>query len=92
MEIPVGTVTHFYSHLGVAALRLTREVNLGENIHILGHTTDFEQTVGSLEINHHKVPRGCPGEEVALRVNDIVRRGDVILRVAREESVEAWGL
>ncbi len=92
MEIPVGTVTHFYSHLGVAALALTREIDLGDSIHFLGHTTDFEQQVSSLEINHHKVQRACPGQDVAIRVNEIVRRGDVVMRIAREESIEALGL
>jgi len=52
----------------------------------LGRVTDFEQPVGSLEINHHKVTAAGPGMEVALKVIDTVREGDLVFKVVEAEE------
>jgi putative protease len=85
MEVKIGEVTHYYNRIGVAVLTLSAELKIGEHIHILGHTTDFEQTVGSLEIDHQKVLQVGPGMEVALKVEEPVRAGDAIYRMAEIE-------
>lgn len=84
MEVEVGKITHYYSHLNVAVLQLTDHLRIGELIHILGHTTDFIQKVTSLEINHHHVIEVKPGEDVALKVIEPVHVHDVIYRVTDE--------
>lgn len=76
----VGTVTHYYSHLSVAAVSLTDPLRVGERIHIVGHTTDLEQTVDSMEVDHAKVDTAGPGDDVALAVTDHVREHDRIFR------------
>ena len=49
----IGVVTHYYSHLSVAAIQLERgTLRVGDVIHICGHTTDFRQKVESLEVDH----------------------------------------
>ncbi|MGB8552640.1 MAG: EF-Tu/IF-2/RF-3 family GTPase [Pseudolabrys sp.] len=46
-------MTHYYSHLSVAAIQLERgTLRVGDVIHICGHTTDFRQKVESLEVDH----------------------------------------
>jgi putative protease len=87
MEVEIGRVTHYYSHLNVAVLELTDHLKVGETVHFLGHTTDFVQRVTSLEINHHHMVTVDPGDNVALKVIEPVREHDVIYRVT-EESVE----
>jgi hypothetical protein len=62
-----GTVTHYFSHLSVAAVQLTAPLALGERIHIRGHTTDLVQDVASMEVEHRKVEHAGPGDGVALR-------------------------
>jgi putative protease len=84
MEVQVGKVTHYYSHLNVAVLELTDELKAGEYIHILGHTTDFIQKAGSMEVNHHHVVHVNPGDNVALKVVEPVRVHDVVYRVTEE--------
>ncbi len=79
-EQAVGTVTHYFGHLQVAAVTLTRALKLGDRIHILGHTTDVEQTVDSMEVEHEKVESAGPGDDVALAVADHVRENDTIYR------------
>ena len=76
----VGTVTHYFGHLSVAAVTLTDTLRVGDRIHVTGHTTDFEQTVDSMEVEHSKVESAGPGDDVALLVADHVREHDTIFR------------
>lgn len=85
MEVEAGLVTHYYSHLSVAVLKLSDGLKVGDMIHILGHTTDFVQKVRSMEVNHHTVGWVKPGDDVALKVVEPVRVHDAVYRVVEEE-------
>jgi len=76
----IGTVTHYFSHLSVAALSLTAPLAVGDRIHIRGHTTDLVQTVESMEIEHRRVERANPGDDVAIKVVNHVREHDRVFR------------
>jgi len=89
MEIRIGKVTHYYNQIGVAVLELDDELKIGDKVVFLGHTTDFTQEVTSMEIEHHKILSGGPGMEVALKVDEPVRKGDEVLRVLESETVNA---
>jgi len=84
MEIRVGKVTHYYNHISVAVLELTGELKAGETIHILGRITDFDQRVGSMEIEHQKIQSAGPGTEVALKVIESVRKGDIVFKLVED--------
>jgi hypothetical protein len=81
-EQRIGVVTHYYSHLSVATLRLEpgTALRVGDVIHILGHTTDFTQTVDSLEINHASVTEVGPNDDFALKVIEHAREHDVVFK------------
>jgi len=81
MNTQIGEITHFYGRISVAVLSLTDTLELGEKIHILGHTTDFIQNVTSMEIEHEKVSSVGPGDEVALKVIEPVRKGDAVYKI-----------
>lgn len=74
----IGLVTHYYTHLGVAAVRLTAPIKVGDRIHIRGHTTDLVQAVRSMEVEHGVVDKAGPGDDVALKVDEHVREHDQI--------------
>jgi len=78
----IGTVTHYFSHLSVAAITLTAPLAVGERVHIRGHTSNVEQTVESMEVEHASVERAGPGDDVALKVADHVREHDLVFRDA----------
>lgn len=82
MENQIGQITHFYNRISVAVLSLTDSLELGDKIHILGHTTDLIQNVTSMEIDHKKVTSVCPGDDVAMKVNEPVRNGDAIYKIS----------
>ncbi len=78
METCVGHVTHYFNHLGVAVLALDRELKENKILHFFGHTTDFYQKAWSMEIEHHGVQLVDPGKEVAVKVAEPVREGDLV--------------
>ena len=77
---PVGTVTHYFDHLNVAVLALTDTIRLGDTLHFHGHSTDFNQEVTSLQIEHKPVDVAKPGEDVALKVTQRVHPNDAVLK------------
>lgn len=87
MEIEIGKVVHYFSHLGVAVLSLTDGLKLGDKIHIFGYATDFTQRVTSMEIEHHSVLWVKPGDQVAVRMAQPVHVHDMVCRCV-EESLE----
>jgi len=81
MEEKIGKVTHYYSKLGVAAVEVEHgKIHRGDKIHIVGHTTDLEQTVDSLELDHHQIDEAGEGENIGIRVNDHVREHDDVYK------------
>jgi hypothetical protein len=84
MEIEIGRVKHYYSHLNVAVLSLEDSLKLGDKIHIVGHSDDFTQRVASMEVEHHNVVWVRPGDEVALKVIGPVHEHDRVYRVVEE--------
>jgi len=84
MEVEIGKVTHYFGNIGVAVLELNQELKIGDQIHIIGHTTDFNQKVVSMQIEHNEVQAAGPGMEVALKMKSRVRSGDGIYKIAGE--------
>jgi hypothetical protein len=82
-EQRIDVVTHYYSHLSVATLRLDPGATLrvGDLIHILGHTTDFTQRVESLEVDRKPVLEVGPNDDFGLKVVDHAREHDVVFKV-----------
>jgi hypothetical protein len=81
-EERIGMVTHYYSHLSVATLRLeSGTLRVGDVIHIRGHTTDFNQRVESLEVNHAPVTEVGPSDDFGLKVVEHTREHDVVYKV-----------
>ena len=76
----IGTVTHYFSGLMVAAVTLRAPLSVDERIHIRGHTSNWEQTVGSMQVDHQSVTSAGPGDDVAIKVDGHVRDGDLIFR------------
>ena len=84
MDLRVGKITHYYDRISVAVLELYKELKVGETIHIQGRFTDFTQLVGSMEIEHQKIQSAGPKAEVALKVIEPVREGDIIFKVSED--------
>lgn len=80
-EEVIGKVSDFFARPVVAGIELTATLNLGDKIHIKGHTTDLELTVDSMQIDNVDVNEAKAGDAVGIKVSDRVRRGDTIYKV-----------
>jgi putative protease len=81
-EQKIGIVTHYFGKIGVASLKITDgELKVGDTIHVKGHTSDFTQTVDSMEVEHESVEVARPGDEIGLKVAEFVREHDVVFKV-----------
>lgn len=77
----VGEVTHYYTRIGVAVVRVTAPLRVGDRIAIKGRTTDFEQVIESMQIEHEAIEEAKPGDLIGLKVVDRVREGDIVYKV-----------
>jgi translation elongation factor EF-1alpha len=76
-ETPIGRVEKYFGKIGVAAIRVTSgELKVGDTIRIKGHTTDFEQTVDSMQVEHDSVQTAGPGDDVGIKVAQKVHEHD----------------
>jgi Elongation factor Tu domain 2 len=81
-EDRIGVVTHYYSHLSVATIRLeSGTLHAGDVIHIRGHSTDFTQKVDSLEVNHAPATEVGPNDDFGLKVLEHAREHDLVFKV-----------
>ena len=79
---PVGKIEHYYSYLGVAVVSLIQGgLQIGDHIKISGHTTNFEQRVDSMEVDHQPVQWAQPGQIFGLKVKDHARENDIVYRL-----------
>ena len=76
MEKPIGTITHYFSKVNVAVVKIAETVRVGDSIAIRGATTDFTQTVESMEVDHVPVQEAKKGQEIGMKVLKRVREGD----------------
>ena len=80
-EDMVGTVSDFFAHPVVAGIELTATLKAGDKIRIKGHTTEFEMTVDSIQIDNEQVSAAKPGDSIGVKVNDKVRSGDKVYKI-----------
>jgi translation elongation factor EF-1alpha len=78
--IEVGHVTHFFTKINVAVVELSATLAVGDTILIKGPTTDFEQVVGSMQIEHENIERAEAGQSIGLKVEERVREGDIVYK------------
>jgi len=79
----IGKVSHWFGKIGVAGIELTDKLAVGDHIHILGHTTDFDQKVTSMQIKHQDIAEAGSGDDVGVKVKVQfrARHGDRVYKV-----------
>jgi translation elongation factor EF-1alpha len=80
-EQEVGRVVDYFAKVGVAGIEMTGQLAVGDTIRIKGHTTDFQQTVDSMQIEHQVVQEVKPGDSVGIKVADRCRTHDLVYKV-----------
>ncbi len=79
--VEVGRVSHYFTRINVAVVELKAPLAVGDRILIKGSTTDLEQVVESMQIEHKNVQRAEAGQSIGLKVNDRVRENDTVYKI-----------
>ena len=78
----IGEITHFFPHVKAAVMKLKKStLSVGDTIYIKGHTTDFEQKINSMQINHAPIQKAQKGQEIGMKVKSKVRHGDKVYKL-----------
>jgi len=71
----IGTVSNYFDHVKVAAIKLTAPLKVGDTVKIAGGEVDFEQPIKSMQIQKEKVDKAKKGDEIGIKVKKKVRKG-----------------
>lgn len=75
----------FFSKPSVAAVKITGgSLSVGDQVRFTGHTTDFEDTIASMEVNNEQIETAKVGDYIGVRVASRVRPGDEIIKILPE--------
>ncbi|MCX7966443.1 MAG: EF-Tu/IF-2/RF-3 family GTPase [Syntrophorhabdaceae bacterium] len=78
-EIEIGKVIKYFSKIGVAAIRITEgELKVGDRVKFKGTSTDFEQEIESMQVEHEFVDRVEKGKDVGVKVKEKVKENDKV--------------
>lgn len=81
MEKEIGVVSSYFSHVSVAAIKLSDALKVGEKIKIKGSTTDLEIKVGEIQIDRVPVKQAKKGDHIGIKVPDKVRPNDKVFLI-----------
>jgi len=80
----IGKITHYFTNIGVAVFEITAgKLKIGDKIHIKGATSDFEQSVDSMQVEHENVEIAKKGDAVGAKVDQQVREGDEVYLISK---------
>ncbi|MFH1915959.1 MAG: EF-Tu/IF-2/RF-3 family GTPase [Nanoarchaeota archaeon] len=78
----IGKITHFFSKINVAIVLIEEGLlKKGDTIRIKGHTTDFEQKVASMQIDHKEIAEAKPGDDIGMKMDQPVHEHDKVYKV-----------
>jgi len=80
-EKEIGRVSSYFSHVGVAAIKLSGKLKVGDKVHVKGATTDFEVPVKSMQIERKGVKTAKKGDHIGIKVPEKVRPSDRVFLV-----------
>ena len=82
-EQEIGYVSKYFGQISVAAIEITAgKISVGDTIHIKGHTTDTNEKIKSLQIEHNVVENAKKGDSIGIKVTERVRRRDKVFKIS----------
>lgn len=77
----IGKITHYFGNINVGIIELTSELKVGDKIHIKGSSTDFDQAIDSMQIEHQNVDSAKSGDAVGIKAVQKVKENDQVYKV-----------
>ena len=76
----IGEVSHWFGNINVAGIKLSGDLAVGDRVHIVGHTTDLEQEITSMQLDNEDVSEASAGDEIGVRLTSRARPGDSVYK------------
>jgi len=81
-EQEIGYISKFFGQISVAAIEITAgKLNIGDTIHIKGHTTDFNAEIESMQVDHEPMDSVKKGDNIGVKVANKTRRHDKVFKL-----------
>ena len=78
----VGRVSHYFSNINVVAIKLSAPLSWKDQIRIVGgDVTDFNQKVGTMQVNHKEIKKAKKGDNIGLKTKEKAREGYRVYKV-----------
>lgn len=78
----VGKIVHYFNNIEVGIVKIIKgALSEGDRIKIKSGSSEFEQEVKSMQINHQQVLKAKKGDVVGLKVKDKIKEGDEIYKI-----------
>jgi len=77
----VGEITHYFTNVQVAVVKLSGTLKKGDNIRVKGATSDFTQKADSMQIDRKDIEEANSGQEIGMKVKEHARQGDKVYRI-----------
>lgn len=74
----IGKITHYFGKISVAIVELSGALKIGDKVHIKGHSTDFEQDISSIQIEHKSVEKAKKGDAIGIKIDEKAREDDEV--------------
>ncbi len=78
----IGKITHYYGNINVAIVELLATLKKGDKVHIKGNTTDFEQEVTSMQLDHADISEAKKKSVIGLKVDQKIRNDDEVYLIS----------
>ncbi len=80
LGVVIGSITHYFPKVRAAVIKLKAPLSVGDVIWVKGHTTDFKQTINSMQLDHVSLEVAKKGQEIGLLVTSRVRQHDIVYK------------
>ncbi len=77
----IGKITHYFGNISVGIIELADKLKVGDKIHIKGSSTDFEQAIDSMQVEHQDVQEAKSGDAIGVKVAQKVKESDAVYKV-----------
>ena len=79
---PIGEITHFFAKIQVVVVKIGKgTIAVGDKVRIHGKSTNFTQTVRSMQIESVDVRSARSGQLIGLKVERAARVGDKLYKL-----------
>ncbi|HRY31256.1 MAG TPA: hypothetical protein P5328_02605 [Candidatus Paceibacterota bacterium] len=74
----IGEITHWYDQIGVAVIKLLKPLSVGDKIKVKHGEVEFEEVVGSMQLDHEDIKSAKKGQEIAIKLSQKAKAGCIV--------------